>query len=65
MALKNKYGIYIPIDDAQCSAAVHHVLPVSMNGGDEPENLVSLCGECHKAVHRQYNTTGVLWKPKE
>lgn len=48
-AYKNKYGVYIPIDDGQLD--VHHILPVSMGGGDEQQNLVTLCKACHKARH--------------
>ena len=48
-AYKNKYGMYVPIDDD--GLEVHHILPVSHGGGDEPENLVTLCKNCHKARH--------------
>lgn len=51
-AMKNELGIYIPIDDGQLN--VHHIKPVS-EGGDEPENLVTLCKECHKEVHKEMN----------
>lgn len=58
MAYKNKYGIYIPIDDPKYKAAIHHMQPVSLGGSDAPENLVSLCGSCHDEVHRQIRETG-------
>ena len=48
-AFRSEYGVYLPIDDGQLN--VHHVVPVSEGGGDEPENLVTLCVKCHKAVH--------------
>lgn len=32
---------------------VHHIKPVSQGGGDEPENLITLCVECHKEIHRE------------
>lgn len=60
MAFKNTFGVYIPIDDVSADAQVHHLVPVSMGGDDSPENLVSLCGECHREVHRQINATGAL-----
>lgn len=30
---------------------VHHIIPKSKGGGDNPENLVTLCTECHGKVH--------------
>lgn len=48
-AYKNEYGMIIPIDDGQLE--VHHILPVSLGGGDEPKNLVTLCKSCHKQRH--------------
>lgn len=50
LAYKNEYGIYLPIDDG---LQVHHIDPVSNGGGDEPDNLVCLCEECHKERHRK------------
>jgi len=29
----------------------HHIVPLSDGGSDNQENLVTLCKECHKAVH--------------
>ena len=37
-----------------CTAAeadVHHLLPRSVGGSDEPSNLVTLCDGCHAAHH--------------
>lgn len=48
-AYRNDNGIYIPNDDGQLD--VHHILPVSQGGGDEQQNLVTLCKDCHKARH--------------
>ena len=48
-AAKSKYGVYLPVDDGKLN--VHHIVPVSEGGGDEPENLVTLCVECHKKIH--------------
>jgi len=30
---------------------VHHIVPVSLGGTDEIENLVLLCPNCHTLVH--------------
>lgn len=49
-AFYNQHGMYIPIDDGQLE--VHHIVPVSEGGGDEPENLVTLCKNCHLERHR-------------
>jgi 5-methylcytosine-specific restriction endonuclease McrA len=32
---------------------VHHKVPRTMGGSNNPENLVTLCGACHRLVHRQ------------
>lgn len=29
---------------------VHHILPLSKGGGNEPENLMSLCKSCHSRI---------------
>ena len=31
--------------------AIHHVIPVWLGGSDSMDNLVTLCGNCHKSVH--------------
>jgi uncharacterized CHY-type Zn-finger protein/DNA-directed RNA polymerase subunit N (RpoN/RPB10) len=31
----------------------HHLVPVSKGGKDEFENIIVLCGECHKKIHDQ------------
>lgn len=38
-------GRMTPLDE------VHHILPVEEGGGDEDENLMSLCRSCHNKVH--------------
>ena len=55
-AFRNEFGIIIPIDDGKLH--VHHILPVSEGGGDEPENLMTLCVECHREIHRKYYNDG-------
>lgn len=32
---------------------IHHERPVGRNGGDHPDNLVTLCSACHRVVHGQ------------
>lgn len=46
-------------DDARITPAdqVDHILPVSRGGSDDPQNLQSLCGDCHaekSATERGY-----------
>lgn len=31
--------------------AVHHLAPREAGGSNDPENLITLCGSCHRAVH--------------
>ena len=49
-AFKNEYGIYLPVDDGKLD--IHHIVPVSMGGGDEPSNLITLCHDCHMHRHK-------------
>ena len=30
----------------------HHILPVSKGGSDDPDNLVTLCHQCHGKIHK-------------
>lgn len=30
---------------------LHHVVPASMNGTNNPHNLMCLCHDCHKLIH--------------
>ena len=47
--LKNEYGVPMPVDDGKVE--IHHIVPVSEGGGDEPSNLVTLCHDCHMRRH--------------
>ena len=29
----------------------HHIVPISLGGQDKIDNIVALCGKCHKAAH--------------
>jgi len=42
---------------------IHHVRFVSQAGGNEPENLVTLCGDCHAGRHAQQPTSDELLPP--
>lgn len=50
-AFKNAHGVYVPIDDGRLH--VHHIVPVYLGGGDEPENLITLSVEQHKMKHKR------------
>lgn len=30
---------------------LHHIVPVSMNGTNNPHNIMCICGECHRLIH--------------
>ena len=30
---------------------VHHIIPVSAGGSDDPSNLITLCFDCHAQIH--------------
>jgi hypothetical protein len=36
----------------------HHIIPKSVGGGDEPENRVVLCSDCHYKVHHAEEEDG-------
>ena len=50
LAIQNEFGVYIP---AENGAEVHHILPVSQGGTDNPNNLITLCKDCHKLRHKK------------
>lgn len=37
----------------------HHIVPQAHGGSDEPENTVFLCGSCHQALHKLYDTNAL------
>ncbi len=39
---------------------VHHLVPRSEGGGNEPENLVTLCASCHRLLHERGLAGGAL-----
>lgn len=42
-----KRGILVPVDE------VHHIVPVSRGGTNNPNNLMSLCKSCHNKIHHE------------
>lgn len=43
--------VYLPVSDGELE--IHHILPVSQGGGDEPSNLITLCKKCHNKRHNK------------
>ena len=37
----------------QAKLDMHHVIPVSSYGGNEPNNIMWLCNDCHKEIERE------------
>lgn len=34
--------------------SIHHLLPIASGGDHSEENLIGLCGECHKSAHDRW-----------
>lgn len=49
--LINKHGIKLPTTDGKLE--IHHKQQVQYGGDDSPDNLTTLCKECHKDVHKE------------
>lgn len=49
-AYKNTHGVYIASDDG--CLRVHHVIYVCNGGTDDPNNLKTVCEDCHKEIHK-------------
>ena len=41
-----------PMCGAMITLDMHHLKPVSQDGGDRPENLIALCPNCHRRHHQ-------------
>lgn len=51
------------ICDCQDDLHVHHIIPVSEGGRKlDPQNLMTLCGDCHREVHSEYYNSDVSIK---
>jgi 5-methylcytosine-specific restriction endonuclease McrA len=37
---------------------IHHIIPRTRGGTNDPENLTTLCSACHVLVHRQVGAVG-------
>lgn len=57
-AYQNEHGIYCPIDNGNLN--VHHIKFVCDGGGDEPENLITLCVKCHHKRHGKESGDGEI-----
>jgi len=47
---RDGWKCYICGDD-MCALEIHHIVPIISGGKDNDSNLVSLCRECHIAIH--------------
>jgi len=43
---------FCAVGEPVASLEVHRIDPVEIDGGDENDNLVTLCQRCHQAIHR-------------
>mgnify|MGYP002760721558 FL=1 len=43
---------YCGVEEPVAMLEVHHIIPVRLDGGDELENLVTLCQRCHNSLHK-------------
>lgn len=48
--LYSEFDIPLPTTDGQLD--VHHKIRVCDGGTDDPDNLVTVCRDCHKKIHR-------------
>lgn len=49
----------------KASCDVHHIIPVSNGGKNEITNLITLCPNCHRMVHRNLISEEKLKKFRE
>jgi|688.fasta_scaffold968804_1 5-methylcytosine-specific restriction endonuclease McrA len=45
---------------SRSSRDVHHIIPVSKGGLNKPENLISLCPNCHRECHEDHFSDAFL-----
>ena len=62
-----KYGIDNPdCEVCGCPAVdVHHIKSRGRGGDDIPDNLISLCRDCHTKAHKNMKSTKWLYDAKE
>lgn len=41
-----------PMDEAGADFELHHIIPFSAGGPNHPDNLVTLCTDCHTQAHQ-------------
>lgn len=46
----NEYGTHLPTTDG--GLEIHHIEYVCNGGDDSPNNLTTLCKDCHKTIHK-------------
>ena len=46
------YRCAVPTCRNMLALDIHHIVEVSKGGGDDPANLIALCGTCHDLYHR-------------
>ena len=45
-----------PMNEAGPDFQLHHIIPFSAGGPDHPDNLLTLCNECHNHAHERMKT---------
>lgn len=43
-------------DEEGVDFQLHHIIPVAAGGPDHPDNLLTLCNDCHNQAHQQMKT---------
>jgi len=51
-------GYACALCDSRETIQIHHYVPRSRGGTNDPMNLITLCWECHNAVHGGYTAPG-------
>jgi len=45
-----------PRDEKGADFQLHHIIPFAAGGPNHPDNLVTLCNDCHTLAHKQMKT---------
>lgn len=51
----------VSASDEETELTIHHIVPVSDDGSAEPENLATLCSDCHSTTHDEYGSGEVFY----